>query len=28
MKSILTSQDEGLGVGEKAGRIGGVIKER
>jgi hypothetical protein len=28
MKAILTSQEEGLGVGEKAGKIGHVIKER
>jgi hypothetical protein len=28
MKAVLTSQEEGLGVGEKAGRLGGVIKER
>lgn len=28
MKTVLTSQEEGLGVGEKAGKIGHVIKER
>lgn len=28
MKAVLTSQEEGLSVGEKAGKLGGVIKER
>ncbi|KAG8816513.1 hypothetical protein FRC17_000302 [Serendipita sp. 399] len=28
LKSILTSQEEGVGVGEKASRIGAVIKQR